>query len=357
MEQNKPVVAICYDFDKTLSPKDMQNFSLLPKLNCPAERFWAESNEFAKKHGVDKILAYMYLILHKAQAARVRLSEQDFKDMGRDIELFNGVESWFGRIDAYAARIGVSAEHYIISAGLKEIIAGTSVADRFTEIYASSFIYDEYGAPEWPRQVVNYTTKTQYLFRISKNSLDLSDEETVNRYIPDGERRIPFCNFIYIGDSDTDIPAMKIVKNGGGTAIGVYNAKNGDMERACTLISQGRVDYLLPADYFEGGILEDTVKSVMRKIAADRQLGALNERQRAYAEEVARAEDVKRYVASGAQPEEEAEKYARRFLEELRCRLHGFSDIVPAETSDRFIDEKLSGIGAPPRGNDPEKGV
>ncbi|PWM71587.1 MAG: hypothetical protein DBX59_08445 [Bacillota bacterium] len=348
MEKNKPVVAICYDFDKTLSPKDMQTFSLLPKLNCPAEEFWAESNEFAKKQGVDKILAYMYLILHKAQAARVRLSEQDFKDMGREIELFSGVEGWFDRIDAYAEKLGVAVEHYIISAGLKEIISGTAIADKFTEIYASSFIYDEYGAPEWPRQVVNYTTKTQYLFRISKNSLDLSDEDTVNRYIPDGERRIPFQNFIYIGDSETDIPAMKIVKNGGGTSVGVYNAKNGDMDRARALLQQRRVDYLLPADYSEGSILERTVQSVMRKIGTDEELGAFNERQLSYAEALGQAEQLKQYIAAAASGETAAglKKYAERFLEGLRKKLRDYDDTVPAEVSERFISEKKAEVKA-----------
>ena len=265
MEQNKPVVAICYDFDKTLSPKDMQNFSLLPKLNCPAERFWAESNEFAKKHGVDKILAYMYLILHKAQAARVRLSEQDFKDMGRDIELFNGVESWFGRIDAYAARIGVSAEHYIISAGLKEIIAGTSVADRFTEIYASSFIYDEYGAPEWPRQVVNYTTKTQFVYRINKGVFDSSDNDAINRYVPDEDRRVPFRNMIYIGDGLTDVPGMKVVKSNGGHSIVVYGK---DKKIARELIHDGRANFICNADYSDGMGLDKTVKGIIDFVAA-----------------------------------------------------------------------------------------
>lgn len=182
--------------------------------------FWQESNAYAEKNGMDRILAYMKLILDKA-GNDIRITESDFKKLGKSIELFSGVETWFERINDIAKEMEINVEHYIISAGLKEIIEGTPIAKFFTEIYASAFAYGTYKQPIWPKQVVNYTSKTQYLFRISKDCLDLSDEDSINEFKPDAERRIPFRNFIYIGDSETDIPAMKIVKKGGGTSIGV----------------------------------------------------------------------------------------------------------------------------------------
>ncbi|MCD8308349.1 MAG: haloacid dehalogenase-like hydrolase [Clostridia bacterium] len=277
-----PVIALCYDFDKTLSPEDMQSYSLIPKLNCDTTEFWRESNVLATQQGMDKILSYMLLITEKANANRICLRESDFNDMGKNIELFNGVQTWFGRINNYAASVGVKAEHYIISAGLKEIIQGTSIAKEFTGIYASSFYFNAYGQPVWPKQVVNYTTKTQYLFRINKNCLDLSNEDSVNEFQPENERRIPLRNFIYIGDSETDIPAMKIIKNGGGASIGVYNPETGNVDRVRRLLKQNRINYLMPADYAEGGILERTVKSIINKMAANEELVALHRGQDGY---------------------------------------------------------------------------
>jgi len=277
-ENGNPIVAICYDFDKTLSPQDMQNFALIPKLNCEVRQFWKASNDYAEKHGMDKILAYMKMILDKA-GTEVRITEEDFKELGKDIELYKGVESWFERINAIAGKIGLNVEHYIISAGLKEIISGTPVAKYFTEIYASSFAYGTYGQPVWPRQVVNYTSKTQYLFRISKDCLDLADEDSVNEYKPDDERRIPFRNFIYIGDSETDIPAMKIVKTGGGTSVGVYNPSLSNYGRVTRLLQQQRIDYLAPADYSKGGETEKLISAILSKIKATEDLIRLNRRQ------------------------------------------------------------------------------
>lgn len=289
-ENGLPIVAICYDFDKTLSPQDMQNFGLIPKLNCDVAEFWNKSNEYAEKEGMDKILAYMKMILNKA-GNDVRITEEDFKELGKDIQLFPGVESWFDRINAIGERLGLNIEHYIISAGLKEIIEGTPIADKFTEIYASSFAYGTYGQPVWPRQVVNYTSKTQYLFRISKDCLDLSDEDAVNDFLTDDERRIPFRNFIYIGDSGTDIPAMKIVKSGGGTSIGVYNPESGNYARVAGLLRQQRIDYLAPADYSEGSAMEKLTTAILVKISANETLVQIN---RGMKETVAGENNLKR---------------------------------------------------------------
>ena len=290
-----PIVAICYEFDKTLSPKDMQEFGLLPKLKCKATSFWKESNKMAKDNGMDKILAYMKLIIDKAKGLgdKVRIKREDFNELGKTIELFNGVESWFDRINTIAKELEINVEHYIISAGLKEIIEGTSIADCFTQVYASEFYYNQYDEPKWPCQVVNYTSKTQYLFRISKDCLDLSDEDSINDYIPHKERRIPLKCFIYIGDSETDIPAMKIVKQGGGTSIGVYNPEKCNLERVKKLLKQERIDFLMPADYSEGSKIENIVKAVLKKVKAESYLSFYNGQQEAFVDSL---DEVEKFV-------------------------------------------------------------
>ncbi len=291
-----PIVAICYDFDKTLSPKDMQNFGLIPKLGCKVSAFWKASNKIAQEQGMDKILAYMKLIVDKAQSREAKIAREDFNALGKTIELFPGVDSWFERINKIAESLEINVEHYIISAGLKEIIEGTTIAKFFTGIYASEFYYDQYGKPMWPCQVVNYTTKTQYLFRINKNCLDMSDEDSVNQYIPNEERRIPLSNFIYIGDSETDIPAMKIVKQGGGTSIGVYNPINCDLDRVLQLLKQDRIDYLMPADYREKSKIEKAVCSVLNEIHTKFKLKHLHSQQRAFVNDLEEVDEFAEYT-------------------------------------------------------------
>ncbi|MDE6617610.1 MAG: haloacid dehalogenase-like hydrolase [Clostridiales bacterium] len=342
---NFPIVAICYDFDKTLSPRDMQNYSLLPKLNCEAADFWAESNKFAKDNFTDKILSYMKLILEKSSYSGIPLRKDDFRAMGKDIELFDGVDTWFKRINEYADTLGLKIEHYIISAGLKEIIEGTSIAHYFTHIYASSFVYGTYGEPKWPGQVVNYTTKTQYLFRISKDCLDLSDEDSINNYIPEKDRRIPFRNFIYIGDSETDIPAMKIIKNGGGTSIGVYDKANGNLDHVRSLLENERIDYFVPADYSNNSRMEVTVKAVLDKIKSNECLNALNKRQNKYIEELSNAEYFCEYtkeLLDEIVDDEEFLKMVKKqttsIFRKIKKNLSKYESIVPKETTEHFIN-------------------
>ena len=342
-----PIVAICYDFDKTLSPKDMQEFDLIPKLKCSSEEFWNESNGRAKKSGMDKILAYMLTIVQRA-GDHISIKENDFKKLGGGIELFPGVDTWFDRVNKIALNLQVNVEHYIISAGLKEIIKGTPIAKHFEEIYASSFLYNTYGKPIWPRQVVNYTTKTQYLFRISKDCLDLSDEDAVNEYQESEKRRIPFSNFIYIGDSETDIPAMKIVKNGGGISIGVYNPQTRNMDRVRKLLKQERIDFLMPADYSEGGRIERLVKNALVKIRDAALLTQLNRRQKDYVEDLEFSEGLIGYTdnfidreALNEQDISNVKRQAHVMIKKLRKKLHEKYNGISSEEE---IDEFMNGV-------------
>ena len=341
-----PIVAICYDFDKTLSPKDMQEFGLIPTLKCTSEGFWEESNGLAKREGMDKILAYMLTIVKKA-GHDISKTEKDFKNLGKGIELFPGVDTWFGRINRIAEELHINVEHYIISAGLKEIIQGTNIARYFKEIYASSFLYSASGEAYWPRQVVNYTTKTQYLFRINKNCLDLSDEDSVNEYKEDEERRIPFTNFIYIGDSETDIPAMKIVKNGGGIAIGVYNSHTKNMDKVMPLLQQKRIDFLMPANYSEGSPIEQLVTTSLKKIVESNALKRLNRRQKEMVERLEKAKNVVGFVRELIQSVQFGEERLKFFrtqmlsnLRRVRKDLHlQFDDIASSGEIDTYLNK------------------
>ena len=209
-KEDKPVLAICYDFDKTLSPDDMQAQGYIQSVGYDVGEFWTESNGLASQNDMDQNLAYMLLMKKKA-AGKLVFTRENLENYGAKVSLFPGVEDWFERIRTYGAEHGVIVEHYIISSGLKEMIEGTSVAKNgaFKRIYASSFYYDSDGVAEWPAQVVNYTNKTQFLFRIEKGVLDINDPGVNDSFAPD-EIRVPFRNMVYIGDSDTDIPCMKL---------------------------------------------------------------------------------------------------------------------------------------------------
>lgn len=262
--ETKPVAAILYDFDKTLSTKDMQEYAFIPGIGMTAEKFWEKCNLLTKEHNMDQILSYMYVMLTEARGKKL-LNRSEFTKLGETVELFSGVVSWFDRVNAYAETLGLCLEHYIISSGLKEIIEGTPIAKQFKGIYAAEFFYDEQNVPVWPAMAVNYTSKTQFLFRINKGVLDVTDHKELNKYTPENKRRIPFKNMIYIGDGFTDVPCMKLVKVNGGHSVAVYSDKK---QTACDIMRQGRVDFIAPADYSKNGKLENTVFAVLDLIRA-----------------------------------------------------------------------------------------
>lgn len=260
-KENKPVVAICYDFDKTLSPDDMQAQGFIQSVGCDVDNFWKESNGRATDNDMDQNLAYMYTMMKKARA-NVPFTKTKLQEYGSKVTLFPGVDTWFERIREYGKEKEVIVEHYIISSGLKEMIEGTNVAESFEKIYASAFYYDEDGVAIWPAQVVNYTNKTQFLFRIEKGVLDINDQG-VNDYFAPEDIRVPFRNMIYIGDSDTDIPCMKLVNSYGGHSIGVYNPKTNKKEKVYKMMHDNRIKYFAPADYSDGSDLDNLVKAII----------------------------------------------------------------------------------------------
>ena len=277
MAEKMPVVAMMYDFDKTLSTKDMQEYSFIPKLGLTAQEFWAQSNALAKEQKMDRILSYMYMMVRMSKDKHQPIRREDFVALGKKIQLYPGVEDWFARMNEFGLQQGVRVEHYLISSGLKEIVEGCSIFHQFKEVYASEFLYDENGVAVWPKLAVNYTAKTQFLFRINKGVLDISNDLDLNRSIPDELRPVPFRNMIYIGDGLTDVPCMRLVKLNRGQSLAVYKK---DKETGNNLLLDKRVDLIAPADYREGKKLDKLVKMILQKIALMSHLAIEHEKQK-----------------------------------------------------------------------------
>lgn len=261
---DRPIVAIMYDFDKTLCTKDMQDYSFIPSLGMTESEFWNFANDLGMKEHMDSVLAYMYAMVKISKDRNIPLLRQSLVDMGKNVELFRGVEDWFERISYFGGEQGVQVEHYVISSGMKEIIEGTSISKYFKSIFACEFLYDEHGNGIWPKTDVNYTNKTQFVYRINKGVLDVANDNDLNRSMPDNSKRVPFCNMIYIGDGLSDVPCMKMMKAYGGYSIAVYQSMDRKVQ---DLLRNDRVDYIYPADYREGTGLDATVKNIIRKMA------------------------------------------------------------------------------------------
>lgn len=286
--QKKFTIAICYDFDGTLSPNNMQEYSFIPKLQQEPKKFWEDTSKIARQNDSDLILAYMYLMCRRAREQGIEIKRQDFVNFGKNVEFFKGltpefnresangelfgsiIPDWFERTKSYAKAFGAELKHYVISSGLKEMIEGSKIGRKFDKIFASSFIYDENGTAVWPAEAINYTTKMQYLFRINKGVLDI--QKTINHYMPEPDRPVPFKRMIYIGDGMTDIPAMKLVKSQGGYSIAVHDGSRRKGKSSEKLLNENRVNFVAKADYSQGSILEHQVMRVIAKIAAEKEV-------------------------------------------------------------------------------------
>lgn len=273
---HKFTIALIYDFDGTLAAGNMQEYDFIPAVGKSNIEFWDESNRLAEEQDADQILTYMALMIHEAHAKGLSLRREAFQESGKKIDLYPGVMEWFDRINAYGEEQGVRVVHYINSSGLKEIIEGTPIADKFRKIYACSFLYNVDGIAYWPGVAVNYTNKTQFIFKINKGVESVYDTKQVNKFMEEKQRPVPFSRMIYVGDGTTDIPCMRLVKNFGGHSIAVYNpkdeAKRGDMN---TLIRDNRVNHVCPADYSEGTEIDTVVKAIIDKCVADHKLAQL----------------------------------------------------------------------------------
>lgn len=274
---NKTLVAIIYDFDKTLCDKDMQEYSFIPSLGMNPKDFWIKTGEFTKKEKMDKILACMYMMLEEAKRIDKPITKEYLNSIGNDINFFPGILEWFERINTYGDSIGLQIEHYIVSSGLKEIIEGTKISKYFKEIYACEFLYDDNNYAIWPKMSVNYTTKTQFLSRINKGVLDISDDKTLNMKMLDEDRRISTKNMIYFGDGLTDIPSMRMIRENDGYAIAVY--QNDDKIIASDLLKDNRIDFFAEADYQENSEIDKLIKNILSEISIKSKLNKLHKTQ------------------------------------------------------------------------------
>ena len=275
--RRKPIIALIYDFDGTLSPGNMQEFGFIQAIGQTPEEFWAKSDGIAQGQDASNILAYMKLMFDEARKNGIRLTREDFKRYGADIKLFEGVREWFRNVNEYGEAHGVKIEHYINSSGLKEIIEGSPIAREFKHIFAGSFIYDASGEAEWPGIAVDFTAKTQFLFKIQKGIFSSRDAKKVNESWADDQKRIPFTNMIYFGDGDTDVPSMKIVNMFGGNAIAVFNPTVPHKRSvAQKLLRQGRVNFITPASYTRDSRTFRLVCAIIDKVKADNELKLLS---------------------------------------------------------------------------------
>lgn len=268
-------VAIMYDFDETLAPGNMQEYAFIPMLNISPNEFWEMSAEVGKNHNMDNVLAYMYLSIKLVKEKKLKITKEAFEKQGEIITFFEGVEDWFKRINEYGKSLGLEVEHYVISCGLKEMIDGTKIAKEFKRIFGCSFAYDEEsGEPIWASQAINYTSKTQYIYRVRKNKLDkLYDAYELNEYVEDRESLLPYTNMIYVGDGQTDVPCMKLVKLHGGHSICVYNPNSEKKKNiAEKLYKDGRVNFITKAEYTEGSKIDSIMKDILNKIAINNKI-------------------------------------------------------------------------------------
>lgn len=273
----KPIVALIYDFDGTLSPGNMQEFGFIQAIGKTPQEFWTMSDEIAKGQDASNILAYMKLMFDEARKKDIPLRREDFRRFGQRIQLFEGVKGWFRLINDYGASKGVRIEHYINSSGLKEIIEGTPIAKEFKHIFACTFLYNDKGEAEWPGIAVDFTAKTQFMFKINKGIFSARDSKMVNESTAEDSKRVPFNHMIYFGDGDTDVPCMKIVNMFGGNSIAVFNPqKEGRKEVAEKLQRQGRVNFITPAVYTKDSRTYRLVCSIIDRIKADYDLKRLS---------------------------------------------------------------------------------
>ena len=263
-------IALVYDFDGTLSPQPMQEYTVLPKIGIAPADFWAMVNREARETESDQMLVYMRHILEALERARVDVKRADFAAMASSIEYFPGVTTWFSRVDAYVKRRSrgqVKLMHYLISAGQREILDGVSIRKHFKRIYASEYHFNHHGIATFPKILVTDTQKTQFLFRINKGRELLT--ESINEHMPEAERPIPFANMIFVGDGMTDVPSMALTKKNGGHAVAVYDPRGDRGRTTCVkLLDAGRVDFIAEADYRKGSKLSLRVELLLDAIIA-----------------------------------------------------------------------------------------
>ncbi|TFG81916.1 MAG: haloacid dehalogenase-like hydrolase [Erysipelotrichales bacterium] len=264
-------VAFLYDFDKTLTPRDMQEYGFIEALGITeAKEFWAIVSQTAEDEKMDRILSYLYVMVQQAKRNGLKLTQELLASYGRQVTYFPGVETWFSTVNEIGHAMGIDVQHYVVSSGLKEIIDATTIAKEFKRIFACEYLYDDQGEAVWPKLTINYTNKMQFIFRVNKGILDINNDVDLNTYMAESDRPVPLTNMVYFGDGLTDVPSMKLVKTSGGHSIAVYTPAS---RHAAEMLAQhGRVDFIAPADYSDGGQLMEITRRILKHLAASDEL-------------------------------------------------------------------------------------
>ncbi|MBO7508018.1 MAG: haloacid dehalogenase-like hydrolase, partial [Clostridia bacterium] len=260
------------------STDDMQAFGFIQNMGMEVDDFWNLCGEFSKSQQAENILSYMYITLKTAKERGIKLTKEYFAECGKGVKFFDGVETWFDRINEYGKKLGVTIEHYVVSSGLTQIIKGTKIAKHFKVIYACDYVYEN-GEPIWPALSLNYTNKTQFLYRINKGCFDVLDR-AVNEEMPYDQRPMPFANMIYIGDSATDIPSMRMIVKSGGTAIGLYQPKTFNEKYLRDLLRRDRISFVAKADYTQNSEFDIVIKEIINKIKYQNTLDEIRQKQK-----------------------------------------------------------------------------
>ena len=265
---SKPIVAIMYDFDKTLSTTDMQNYAFIPNLGMTPDEFWGETGKLSAKYEVERILSYMYCMLKFSKERGIKVTKEYLRECGKNIKFYPGVSTWFKRINDYANEKGIKVEHYLVSSGTKEIVEGCSIVNEFTQVYGCEFLYDENGEACWPKMAINFTQKTQFFFRVAKGAIKPTDDAGVNEKSTD--HRVYYKNIIYVGDGMTDIPSMTLVKKNGGHSIAIH--PKDDKDTVQQIYDDNRCDFIVEADYSANGEMDKVVKMLIDLISVQEKL-------------------------------------------------------------------------------------
>lgn len=276
------VIALVFDFDDTLAPDSTSG--LLADMGVDVENFWKDQvGPLLFEQDWDPVPAYLYqMIALSRSGTHGPITRERLADWGRRLPLHTGVETLFSRLRAMvkSEHPQVQLEFYLISSGIGDVVRHTSIAEEFTDIWSSDFVYDEQGAIHFPKRIVSFTDKTRYLFHIQKGIVGAASRSKpfeVNKKVPEDRLRVPFEQMIFVGDGYTDIPCFSLIRRSGGVAFGVWDPKHRDKRsRAWGFIQEGRVSNLNQARYDEQAELyqwlEEAVESLAGRITLNNRI-------------------------------------------------------------------------------------
>lgn len=302
------VIAMIWDFDKTLIPGNMQG-PLFRHFGIDETEFWKEVDgldEFYRSHGsklIQRDHLYLHHILTYVRDGRMPgLGNALLRELGAEIEFHTGMPDYLEMArktiesNPRYAEHQIHVEHYIVSTGLREMILGSAVAPQIEYVWACEFTElvapPDYAAHQGQlfspageiRQLIytiDNTSKTRAIFEINKGTNKNSSID-VNAKIAREDRRVPFQNMIYVADGPSDVPVFSIIGENGGRTYAVYQpGSERQFQQAARLLEQDRVDAFGEADYSEGSHtamwLQHSAETIADRIVRDRE-EALNER-------------------------------------------------------------------------------